>query len=567
MARAPPAACSPGPVPAVRHRGGEPLEYRRDGSPGASPSTCRPLRPRRSWVPRRAVRHPLSGRGTPPAARRPGDPRYERSSSAGPWWPSSRPSAPTTRCCCCWRICTGEIRSPSVMEEALGELADEPASWCWRWPGPRWSNSSRPLGPAAPAGAPARAEPQGRRPAGPRGAGRRGRRRPVERLVEQAAGNALFLEELIRAVAEGRGEAPPETVLAMLQARLMRLEPEARRVLLAASFFGRTFWAGGVRALRVVELSPRRLKHRLQALVELEWVEPQPTSRFPARGRVPLPPRAGAGCGLRAGARQPQACRPPPGGVWLEQAVRATRRCSPSTPRWASSPSGPSISTPGPPSSSSSAMTCRARSGAWRPPWPWVPGRGPGAVARAPGHRGLLDGGRRKLFEIGPGVLTELRPGCRLWCWLVSGLYMGHARGRAGAGSGTRTGAAAHPSRADGTDALPGSALLHAEPSASRQESSAYLTRLLELCAESRPRLPLSEPGATSPRALLPPSSRPGRGRPALGWSRAVTGFSRWAWNGARQGGKSCGPRCWRRWGTGPGLKPCCERAWPRPSG
>ena len=71
----------------------------------------------------------------------------------------------------------------------------------------------------------------------------------VDRLVEQAAGNALFLEELIRAVAEGRGEAAPETVLAMLQARLGRLEPEARQVLLAASFFGRTFWAGGVRAL------------------------------------------------------------------------------------------------------------------------------------------------------------------------------------------------------------------------------------------------------------------------------------------------------------------------------
>jgi len=39
-----------------------------------------------------------------------------------------------------------------------------------------------------------------------------------------AAGNALFLEELIRAAAEGKGGELPETVLAMLQARLSRLE-------------------------------------------------------------------------------------------------------------------------------------------------------------------------------------------------------------------------------------------------------------------------------------------------------------------------------------------------------
>jgi tetratricopeptide (TPR) repeat protein len=104
----------------------------------------------------------------------------------------------------------------------------------------------------------------------------------IERLVEQAAGNALFLEELIRAVAEGRGEAAPQTVLAMLQARLGRLEPQARQALLAASFLGRTFWSGGVWALLGGELSGEALKSWLQRLVELEWLEQQPTSRFPA---------------------------------------------------------------------------------------------------------------------------------------------------------------------------------------------------------------------------------------------------------------------------------------------
>lgn len=41
----------------------------------------------------------------------------------------------------------------------------------------------------------------------------------------------------------------PETVLTMVQARLEALEPEARRVLRAASVFGQTFWRGGVLAL------------------------------------------------------------------------------------------------------------------------------------------------------------------------------------------------------------------------------------------------------------------------------------------------------------------------------
>jgi len=71
----------------------------------------------------------------------------------------------------------------------------------------------------------------------------------VARLVEQAAGNAFYLEELIRATAEGKGDAMPETVLAVIQSRLERLELDARRVLRAASVFGQRFWRGGVMAL------------------------------------------------------------------------------------------------------------------------------------------------------------------------------------------------------------------------------------------------------------------------------------------------------------------------------
>ncbi|MBK7580524.1 MAG: protein kinase [Myxococcales bacterium] len=71
----------------------------------------------------------------------------------------------------------------------------------------------------------------------------------VSLLVNHADGNALYLEELIRAQASGADSDVPETVLAMVGARLEALEPEARRVLRACSVFGETFWPEGVRRL------------------------------------------------------------------------------------------------------------------------------------------------------------------------------------------------------------------------------------------------------------------------------------------------------------------------------
>ena len=70
----------------------------------------------------------------------------------------------------------------------------------------------------------------------------------VRTIVERASGNAFFLEELVRAAAEGSDEFPA-TVLAMIESRLDRLDPEARRVLRAASVFGATFWERGVATL------------------------------------------------------------------------------------------------------------------------------------------------------------------------------------------------------------------------------------------------------------------------------------------------------------------------------
>ncbi|WP_437907418.1 protein kinase [Sorangium sp. So ce327] len=63
-------------------------------------------------------------------------------------------------------------------------------------------------------------------------------------IAERSGGNAFYIEELIRAVAEGRGAALPDTVLGMVEARLSALAPEARRVLRAASLFGEVFCKG-----------------------------------------------------------------------------------------------------------------------------------------------------------------------------------------------------------------------------------------------------------------------------------------------------------------------------------
>ena len=101
------------------------------------------------------------------------------------------------------------------------------------------------------------------------------------RIIEQSAGNALFLEELVRAVAEGKGEELPETVLAVLHARLMRMPADARRVLRAASVFGETFWEGGVRRLVGRERGSDQFAGWLQILTESEIISQHRETRFP----------------------------------------------------------------------------------------------------------------------------------------------------------------------------------------------------------------------------------------------------------------------------------------------
>lgn len=118
----------------------------------------------------------------------------------------------------------------------------------------------------------------------------------VAQIVHTAGGNAFFLEELIRSVssnAPSRSDIPPrrsthaaggvalpETVLTMVQARLEALEPEARRVLRAASVFGQTFWRGGVIALLSSEEASAHVTAWLDELGVREIITRRDTTKF-----------------------------------------------------------------------------------------------------------------------------------------------------------------------------------------------------------------------------------------------------------------------------------------------
>ena len=71
----------------------------------------------------------------------------------------------------------------------------------------------------------------------------------VKQIIERADGNAFCLEELIRAAADGRSEALPDSVIGMVQARLDAEDPDARRILRAASIFGQRFTRAGLATL------------------------------------------------------------------------------------------------------------------------------------------------------------------------------------------------------------------------------------------------------------------------------------------------------------------------------
>ena len=102
----------------------------------------------------------------------------------------------------------------------------------------------------------------------------------IERLVAQSAGNPLYLEELIRAAAEHNTSELPETVAAMIQARIGRLPYGTRRALRAASVFGETFWEAGVCSLLMAAYGEESIQSTLAELIQEEIIEKSAERRF-----------------------------------------------------------------------------------------------------------------------------------------------------------------------------------------------------------------------------------------------------------------------------------------------
>ncbi len=102
----------------------------------------------------------------------------------------------------------------------------------------------------------------------------------LQNIVERAAGNPFYLEELLRAATAGALHEVPETVLALVQSRIERLLPEVRLVLRAACIFGMVFWRGGVARLLGDAVAPAQLKLYLEQLRHAELVTQRPTSHL-----------------------------------------------------------------------------------------------------------------------------------------------------------------------------------------------------------------------------------------------------------------------------------------------
>jgi eukaryotic-like serine/threonine-protein kinase len=96
------------------------------------------------------------------------------------------------------------------------------------------------------------------------------------RLIRVADGNPFYLEELIRRVATGSDNLP-ETVMAMAQSRLDRLDSDTRCVLRAASVFGERCWDRGIEEVVEDHVDVQGL---LKVLIDEELLLAVPDSRY-----------------------------------------------------------------------------------------------------------------------------------------------------------------------------------------------------------------------------------------------------------------------------------------------
>src|ERR671915_349018 len=102
----------------------------------------------------------------------------------------------------------------------------------------------------------------------------------VPAVVERSGGNPLFAEEMARRIAEEGGHTAelPDTVQAVLAARLDALEPFERRLVQQAAVVGRTFWEGSLVPLARSE--GRDLGRALTTLQEKDILAPGAEGRL-----------------------------------------------------------------------------------------------------------------------------------------------------------------------------------------------------------------------------------------------------------------------------------------------
>ena len=126
-------------------------------------------------------------------------------------------------------------------------------------------------------------------------------------ILERAGGNPLYAEEFVRLLQDqdlieprtaragscGRArEVPfPDSVQALIAARLDTLPPDAKSLLADAAVVGKVFWAGAVAAMG--EPRPGRGVEMLRELSRKELVRPARQSSMAGRGRVRVLARAG----------------------------------------------------------------------------------------------------------------------------------------------------------------------------------------------------------------------------------------------------------------------------------
>ena len=99
-------------------------------------------------------------------------------------------------------------------------------------------------------------------------------------LLEQAGGNPLYAEEFVRLFADrgrfGAGVEVPESVQALIAARLDTLPADRKRLLQDASVLGKVFWAGAL--ARMGDRDPAAVEQALHELARKELVRPARTS-------------------------------------------------------------------------------------------------------------------------------------------------------------------------------------------------------------------------------------------------------------------------------------------------